>query len=49
VLKAAREARSQIALRRVREHARRSGAAAMSDAEINGVIAATRRDRMPRS
>jgi hypothetical protein len=43
VLKAAREAR------RVREHARRSGAAAMSDAEINGVIAATRRDRMPRS
>jgi hypothetical protein len=49
VLKAAREARSQIALRRVRENARRSGAAAMSDAEINGVIAATRRDRMPRS
>ena len=45
VLKAAREARSQIALRRIRERARRSGADQRSAAEIDGVIAATRHDR----
>jgi hypothetical protein len=49
VLQAAREARSQIALRRIRERARRSGAASMSDAEIDGVIAAARRERRQRS
>lgn len=45
VLKAAREARSQIALRRIRERARRTGADTMSIPEIEGVIAAARRDR----
>ena len=49
VLNAAREARSQIALRRIRERARRAGAAAMSDKEIDGVIAAARRERKRRS
>ncbi|NDC54650.1 MAG: hypothetical protein EBZ74_10275 [Planctomycetia bacterium] len=49
VLTAAREARSQIALRRIRERARRSGAAKLSAAEIDGVIAAARRDRKKRS
>ena len=49
VLKAAREARSQIALRRIRERARRSGAAAMSSEKIDGVIAAARQERRPRS
>lgn len=49
VLNAAREARSQIALRRIRERARRSGAAAMSEPEIDGVIAAARRERKRRS
>jgi hypothetical protein len=49
VLTAARAARSQIALRRIRERARRTGAAKMAATEIDGVIAATRRDRRPRS
>lgn len=45
VLKAARDARSQIALRRIRERARRTGAEKLSAPEIDGVIAAARRDR----
>jgi antitoxin (DNA-binding transcriptional repressor) of toxin-antitoxin stability system len=45
VLTAAREARSQIALRRIRERARRTGAAKLSDADIDDVIAAARRER----
>jgi len=45
VLKAAREARSQIALRRIRERARRTGADTLSGPQIDGVIAAARRDR----
>lgn len=48
VLTAAREARSQIALRRIREQARRSGAATMSSETIDGVIAAARRERRQR-
>lgn len=49
VLNAAREARSQIALRRIRERARRTGAATMSDPEIDGVITAARQARGQRS
>ena len=49
VLNAAREARSQIALRRIRERARRSGAATMSGQKIDGVIATARRERRQRS
>ena len=49
VLKAAREARSQIALRRIRERARRSGAATMASEKIDAVIAAARHERKPRS
>jgi antitoxin (DNA-binding transcriptional repressor) of toxin-antitoxin stability system len=45
LLTAAREARSQIALRRIRERARRTGADKMSEQEIDKVIAAARRDR----
>jgi len=45
VLTAAREARSQIALRRIRERARRTGAAKMSGPAIDKVIAVARRDR----
>ena len=44
VLKAARESRSQIALRRNRERARRTGADKLSGPEIDGVIVAVRRD-----
>lgn len=49
VLNAAREARSQIALRRIRERARRTGAATMSDQEIHAVITAARQARGQRS
>jgi hypothetical protein len=49
VLNAAREARSQIALRRIRERARRTGADKLSSPEIDDVIAAARRDRKQRS
>jgi hypothetical protein len=49
VLAAARDARSRIALRRIREHARRTGAAKLSSAEIDGVITAARRDRGQRA
>ena len=49
VLTAAREAQSQIALRRIRERARRTGVAKLSEAEIDDVIAAARRDRGRRS
>lgn len=49
VLNAAREARSQIALRRIRERARRTGAATMSDQEIDAVITAARQARGQRS
>jgi hypothetical protein len=49
VLQAAREARSAIALRRIRERARRTGADKLSDQEIDGVIAAARRARGRRS
>ena len=45
VLNAAREARSQIALRRIRERARRTGADTLAGPEIDAVIAAARRDR----
>ena len=45
VLTAARDARSRIALRRIRERARRTGADHLSDPEIDSVIAATRRER----
>lgn len=45
LLTAAREARSQIALRRIRERARRTGTDKMSGPEIDKVIAAARRDR----
>ncbi len=45
VLNAAREARSQIALRRIRERARRDGTAGISDLEIDHVIATARRER----
>ena len=45
VLNAAREARSQIALRRIRERARRDGTSGMSDQEIDRVIATARRER----
>jgi hypothetical protein len=45
VLNAAREARSQIALRRIRERARRAETAGMSDREIDRVIATARRER----
>lgn len=49
VLTAAREARSRIALRRIRERARRTGAAALSPADIDDIVAATRRERRNRS
>ena len=45
VLNAARDARSRIALRRIRERARQSGAAELSSSEIDGVIASARRAR----
>jgi hypothetical protein len=49
VLTAARDARSRIALRRIREQARRTGAAELTGEEIDRVIAATRRRRGKRS
>jgi hypothetical protein len=42
VLTAAREARSQIALRRIRERARQTGVSDMSRANIDGLIKNTR-------
>lgn len=45
VLTAARDARSRIALRRIRERARQTGAAKLSAAEIEQEIAAARRER----
>jgi len=45
VLKAARDARSRIALRRIRDKARSTGAEALSRSEIDTVIDATRRAR----
>ena len=45
VLMAARDARSRIALRRIRERARRTGADKLSASEIDQEIAAARRDR----
>lgn len=47
VLMAARDARSAIALRRVREQARRSASAAMSDREVDALVSRTRRERRP--
>ncbi len=49
VLAAARDARSRIALRRIRERARSTGTANLSAPEIDGVIAAARRERGQRS
>lgn len=49
VLMAARDARSRIALRRIREQARRSGTAELPLKEINEEIAAARRERRKRS
>ncbi len=49
VLMAAREARSRIALQRIRERARRTGAATLSGSEIDGVITAARHGRGKRS
>jgi hypothetical protein len=49
VLTAAREERSHIALRRIREWAQRTDAAGMAATEIDGAIAAARRDRRPGS
>lgn len=49
VLMAARDARSRIALRRIRERARRAGTSKLSAQEVDGVIAATRRERGQRS
>jgi hypothetical protein len=49
VLMAARDARSQIALRRIRERARRTGAAKLSAGEIDAEIAAARRERREHS
>ena len=48
-LTAARDARSRIALRRIRERARRRGTAGLSNADIDDVIAATRRERRQRA
>jgi len=45
VLMAARDARSQIALRRIREHARRTGAAKWTAPEVDELVAKTRRGR----
>lgn len=45
VLTAARDARSRIALRRIRERARSTGTDKLSGADIDKVIAGTRRER----
>ena len=45
VLMAARDARSRISLRRIREQARRTGADKLSASEIDQEIATARRDR----
>lgn len=49
VLMAARDARSRIALRRIRERSRRTGTAKLSGSDIGAVIAATRRERGQRA
>jgi hypothetical protein len=49
VLAAVRDARSRIALRRIRERARATGAAKMSEREIEAVVAAARRERRERA
>ena len=45
VLTAARDARSQIALRRIRQRARETGVSDMSQADIDGLIKKARKDR----
>jgi len=49
VLMAARDARSRIALRRIREQSRRSGSAELSAKDIAGIVSSTRRERRKRS
>jgi PHD/YefM family antitoxin component YafN of YafNO toxin-antitoxin module len=48
VLAAARDARSRIALRRIRERARQTGASALSAAAVSALVSKVRRERTNR-